>query len=196
MKRRDLTVTIALCASLVAHGLGMFAITENEIHELKAQLYQRPLDWKDWLARHGRLIADEERQEEVAQALPEPKVEIQEFEDLLGERGANGKGMNSSPGERPLEAPEAYQDQAALTRHPGQMEGASENGASGSRENGEPARPGANEPSAQVATLFPDQGSSAATALGVPLMPLPQQIPAKVKKPLAPNVIGMPRRVA
>src|SRR5260221_14270361 len=123
MRHKDLSVTIALCASLVAHAVLAIALAEQQVHELSQSLHQPPIDLKSFLARHPQATELPDVQAiplpELA-ALPAPKLpEVPVYEELFGEHGGKGKGLKSAPGEAPMQARLADQEQASLTPHPG-----------------------------------------------------------------------------
>ena len=195
MRRRDLSVTIALCLSLLAHGIGIIALTAREIQELNRATYQPPFDLHAWLMKHPRpgdlQSPPEASQPPLARVLPEPKLP-DEYEELFGEHGSKGKGMNASPGEQPMQAPEAPQDQAALTTIPGPA-------GSG------PSTPGDDGAGGRAPSAAKSRGSSPAVvmlpfgppvdpeaAFGLPMAPAPPPLPPKAFRAAPPAVIGIP----
>ena len=116
-RRWNLALTVALCASLVLHGLVYDAIVVRQTQEVAATIHQPPFDLKKWLEDHR------DPAEEVAPALPPPVAETKppevEVEELFGERGSKGKALNKVDGPQAMEAPESKQEQAALTPRPG-----------------------------------------------------------------------------
>lgn len=101
--RYNVTLTAAICASLVIHGLAYDAVVWERTHELAAMIPQGPVDLK--------LLLLEKEKAKIAQL---------EVEDLFGEHNTRGKGANSSPGDLPAQTHKADQDQAQLTPHPGE----------------------------------------------------------------------------
>jgi TonB family protein len=194
MRRRDLSVTIALCLSLLAHGLGMFALTELEIRELGRGTYQPPFDLAGWIARHPKaseLAADPEPPKlPLAQALPEPQ--LPEDEELFGERGSKGKAMNSSPGKVPMQAQEAPQEQAALTTNPGPAgDGPSNPGNDGDGRQATAKSKSAN-PSPPLVLLPFGPPVDPSAPFGTPLAPAPPPLPPRVFHEKPQPVIGIP----
>jgi hypothetical protein len=100
--RYNVTLTAAICASLLIHGLAYDAMIWKRTAELAAMIPQGPVDLKV-------LILEKEK----------AKIAQLEVEDLFGEHNTKGKGANSSPGDLPARTHKADQDQAQLTPHPG-----------------------------------------------------------------------------
>src|SRR5256885_5964853 len=125
MKRRDLSLTIALCVSLLMHGFGFFAVVREEVARLAQALHRPAID----PASLGIGLLDEK----PTTALPPPDQKLPEpdFEELFGERGSKGEAVNSSNGELLMQTREAPQEQAALTPNPGHPDQSSAAGGGG-----------------------------------------------------------------
>ena len=192
MRRRwNLALTAAICASLLMHGLVYDAVVVRETQEVAATIHQPAFDLQAWLQAHREMNPLPQKDEPVppiAANIKPPEIDI---EELFGERGAKGKGLNSTPGEKPLESRQADQDQAALTPHPG----APSNGGNGGQSSASPAQP---KPPTKVAMV--DQPSAAPSMtidgphsddpIGAPLIPAPPPIAPKAFKEPKPIIIG------
>ena len=95
MTRRDLSLTIALCASLMAHAALALVTFEGARHQLATI----------WLPGYPRSAA------EMIDAEPVDAIR-------LGELRNEGLAPNSTPGAESLRAKEAPSDQALLSRDP------------------------------------------------------------------------------
>src|SRR4051812_25888667 len=115
MKRRDLSVTIALCVSLAVHAMILVALAAVDVHELSRSLHHPPPDLRALLAFRPKPAAPDR----PAIVPPPPPPDPVDYEELFGERGTKGKAANSSPGDQPMEAQQGSQEQAALTPRPG-----------------------------------------------------------------------------
>ena len=196
MQRKDLSVTTALCVSLLVHGVGMIALTEYEIHTQTRSLHHPPFNLRQWLAQHPngadhRLIA-ESPEPTLAKAIPEPKLPpLPEFDELFGERGAKGKAVNASLGEQLMQARQAPQEQAALTPNPGAAD-------SGPSERGNDGKGGASQTSPKSVEKSPAMvllpfgpPVDPEAPFGAPLAPAPPPLPPKLFKAES-QVIGIP----
>jgi TonB family protein len=100
MRRRDITLTIALCGSLVLHTLVCVAASERYAHHARI-----------WLAGFS---PDE--------TMPESVVDVmqpaQDAKMRLGDPDGEGTAIDSSPGDRQLLAPHGFQDQPFLSTDP------------------------------------------------------------------------------
>src|SRR4051812_36905542 len=109
MRRRDLSLTIALCVSLLMHGVGMFALLRQEVARLVSSLHQPPID-------PSTVAVATSRPRLPAPPPPPAPAEDQslprlpEFEELFGERGSNGEASNSSKGDVAMQAREAPEE--------------------------------------------------------------------------------------
>jgi hypothetical protein len=105
--RKDRSVTIALCVSMMVHAAILLVLTEREIRQLARLLYHPPTDVRWYLLGHARAVA------------PADKKIAETFDELFGEHGGIGKASSSSPGELPMLARQAEEEQASLTPNPG-----------------------------------------------------------------------------
>src|SRR4051794_34873189 len=105
--RKDRSVTIALCVSMMVHAAILLVLTEREIRQLASLLYHPPADVRWYLLGHPRAVA------------PADKKVAETFDELFGEHGGLGKASSSSPGELPMLARQAEEEQASLTPNPG-----------------------------------------------------------------------------
>jgi hypothetical protein len=149
MKRRDLSVTIALCVSLAVHAMILLALAAVEVHELSRSLHHPAPDLHALLALRPRSATPDRPM------IAPPPADPVDYEELFGERGSKGAAANSSPGDQPMEAPQGSQEQAALTPRPGLPNSAA---GQSNPSSGGAAASGANEttprPPAAVATPF------------------------------------------
>src|SRR5581483_9654315 len=102
MGKRDHTLTIALCASLVAHGLGVRGLIEFANRQMgDGYVYQ---------SGYGPGQAKDDHAIFVAEAPP--------TDDDMGERHGTGDAANSIESDKTFQAEEADQVQAFLSRDP------------------------------------------------------------------------------
>ena len=150
MKRRNTTFTVALCISLLVHGLIVRLLNDGEIRRLEAILHagfrvQRP-EIGMAPASADSLVAqlpqDKQAAEEPEFPIPEIKPKQPDYQALFGEKNGTGKAMNSSEGDLPMLSRLGDEIQAALTHQPGQQM------STASTEGGQPRPP---NPSANAA---------------------------------------------
>lgn len=186
MRPRDLSVTIALCVSLVVHAVLMLALTEGEILDQRKFLHHPPLDRSALAAHH----ADFAEPSPIAAALPEPELP----EELFGEHGGKGKASSSAAGDHPMEARKADEVQAALTPNPGdRAESPSSAGAPGSASAASASASAAGRPSSPGMIVLPFGPPPAPDApFGIPLAPAPPPLAPKPFRQTPPPIIGVP----
>jgi hypothetical protein len=181
-RRWNLALTVALCASLVLHGLVYDAIVVRQTQEVAATIHQPPFDLKAWLEAHR-----EPEQEVELPPLPPPVAQTKppeiEVEELFGERGSKGKALNKVDGQQDMVAPESKQEQAALTPRPG----APSPGGDGGQASAMKAQA---SPSAAAAVAIAVQPASETPA--APLLPAPPPLPPKAFEERRPPIIGIP----
>jgi len=102
MQRRDINLTIGVCASLILH-VGFLAYGANRYARQGGHLYLPPI-WH--------------REDSVVVSLKDPSKPDLPVHDELGESTGTGIGSNASEGDQPLKAQEADEDQAFLSRDP------------------------------------------------------------------------------
>jgi TonB family protein len=169
MKPTDLTLTIALCASLLLHGLVIDALIERQTHQVALTIRQPPFNL-------AALLAAKASVQTVAIILPEPPPKPKpQIEDIFGERHSHGTGLNSTAGDQPMQAPMATQNQATLTPKPGHPSDGGSGGANAQR-----AKPLAQQPAAVAMVPFglPNQPPFT-DPLGNPVIPAPPLLPPK-----------------
>lgn len=179
-RRWNLALTVALCASLVLHGLVYDAIVVRQTQEVAATIHQPPFNLKAWLESHRDPLQEIEllAPTPVAETKP-PEIEV---EELFGERGSKGKALNKVDGPQDMVAPESKQEQAALTPRPG----APSNGGDGGEASAKKSQPSPS--AAAVAIALPPAAESPAA----PLIPAPPPLPPKAFKEPLPPIIGIP----
>ena len=197
MQRKDISITIALCVSLVAHGVGMIALTEYEIRVQTRAIHQDPFDLLAWLKHHqsaGRFaMAREEITPPLPEAPQEPKIPPQiEYRELFGERGSKGKAINSSPGELLLQGQRADEEQASLTTNPGAIATDAGNRGQGGGHARPPSNTGGNGSSPAMVMLPFGPPVDAAAPFGAPPAPAPPLMPPKPFQKPQSEVIGIP----
>lgn len=123
MKRSDLSLTIALCLSLLLHGIGFIALAEKYARSLYNQLavlnssgnqnekmYQAPGQGVDSKEMPALPI--------IQTVKRPPPVEEPLFEELFGESKGKGDALNSTVGETPMQAAQADQAQSFVSHNP------------------------------------------------------------------------------
>jgi hypothetical protein len=169
MKPTDLTLTIALCASLLLHGLVIDALIERQTRQVALTIRQPPFNL-------AALLAAKASAQAMAIILPDPPPKPKpQIEDIFGERNSHGKGLNSIAGDQPMQAPLGTEDQATLTPKPGHPSDGGSGGANAQRTN-----PLAQQPT-QVAMVpfgLPKQPPFT-DPLGNPVIPAPPLLPPK-----------------
>lgn len=142
MGKRDHTITIALCASLVAHGLGVRGLVEFANRQMgDGYVYQ---------SGYGPGDAKDDRAVSVAQ--------IPATDDDMGERHGTGDAANSIDSDKTFQAQEADQVQAFLSRDPegpGQIGNKPSMSLLNPGENGDGAPPGQPGASGSPASAMP-----------------------------------------
>ena len=104
-RRPDVSLTFALCASLVLHGLLSLALAEAFVRDAGARIWLPP---------------PAQRAVHVAEAdAPMPRFELDEDpRRRLGDAGGTGYAIDESPGQKQLLARQGAQDQPMLSRDP------------------------------------------------------------------------------
>src|SRR5262245_25474703 len=103
MRKRDVSFTIALCASLVVHAGISLTMSESYVREFG----------RIWLPGFGRASLAEVDVPQMAMFRPEDDPRFR-----LGESDATGTAIDSSAGDQPMLAPQGLQDQPFLSRDP------------------------------------------------------------------------------
>jgi TonB family protein len=120
MKRSDFSILIALSCSIAAHAAGLFAIRRFTVGS-QGFATRVSGDAPRWV--RPEKPESSPRSPDAPKPLPEPKLsEAVEDQELFGERGSKGKGLNSTPGDLPLQSRQAPEQQAALTTNPGMLD--------------------------------------------------------------------------
>ena len=155
MKRRYQSAIIALCASLVAHGMGLFALVHWELNTRERSMAPARFAPQQL---PGSTASDEPQPlRPPPDPIPEPKLPSSVMDaELFGERGGKGKAVDSSAGDVPMQARQTPDEtQAALSKNPGQ--------------NGESSPPGS--PISQSAVPSTDTPATGMIAFGLPVDP-------------------------
>ncbi|HTL29158.1 MAG TPA: TonB family protein [Tepidisphaeraceae bacterium] len=95
MRRRDLSLTVALCASLTVHALLSRALVDRFVAENRQ------------IRLAGAPVESSVTSELVKPAITPPTLEFD-----LGDPDAKGTALDSAPGEKPMRARQGDQDQA------------------------------------------------------------------------------------
>jgi TonB family protein len=136
-RRRDVSLTVAVCVSLLAHGGVAWTLIEGQVRAARGRIAQPPLDRTLFAA--GPILVGEEERERLAPAmvktpaeeklpeleeteltpLPVVKPEPTMLKSVFGESEGAGESANSSEGEDALRAKKAAPEvQAFLSRDP------------------------------------------------------------------------------
>lgn len=180
-RRRDLSWTLAFCASLVLHAGLVWAMLEGYVKSLPA------------------LIGDLSRNSQAEVVTNHPAaIFIPRSPDQMGQSDGQGQGINSVEGDRPMLAPQAQQEQAFISRDP---EGAGHVGVEPSPSVLSPGEDGADSPPADLPPASPMSAvrpSDNLTPFGIsgpdhPPMPRPSEsTPAAKANPAVPSADPAP----
>ncbi len=117
MRRRDIASTVALCGSLVLHGVLLLALALKYIYDFNRYYAYLPAPTSHSIHSHLREL--DVPDETIIPELPLPKPPPPDMQDQFGEDSHKGLSVNSSPGDEPAQSRQADEEQAALSRDPG-----------------------------------------------------------------------------
>lgn len=169
MRRRDVSLTIAICVSLCVHAWVIHALIGGEY---LGSAFATPRVYL--IQKHAATKPTSGIELIRLPAKPKLLQPPMDTEEQFGEINGRGKAINSMTGDKPLRAKQSDEEQASLSRHPGSTNDHSPSQATAVQKNAGDSKQGGRNGNAEkmLAALMPQQKQQMAMVGVAPSEPM------------------------